>query len=120
MVIEEGQKLISASKNKKSNSISDLFQNCYECETLLKKLIFIHQEYSKMSSNPQMDTQTIQSLNSDMIIAGKQLQEKLNQLGQKIYQEIIKKIAEEFNDINGPSRKLSELITMPIGISFLS
>lgn len=100
--------------------MSDLFQNCYECETLLKKLIFLHQEYSKTSSNPQMDAQTIKSLNTDMILVGKQLQEKLNQLGQKIYQELIKKIAEEFNDINGPSRKLSELIAMPIGISFLS
>ena len=120
MVIEEGQMLISSSKNKKANSISNLFQNCYECETLLKKLIFLHQEYSKMISNPQMDAQNLKSLNSDMIIAGKQLQEKLNQLGQRINQEFIKKIAEEFNDINGPSRKLSELIAMPIGISFLS
>ena len=116
MVTEEARKLITDSKSKKSNSMSDFFQTCYESETLLNKLIFLHQEYSKTTLNS--DSQVIKNVNSDMITVGKQLQEKLNQLGHKIYQELIKKIADEFIDIHGPSRKLAELIAMPRGKIF--
>jgi hypothetical protein len=95
--------------------MSDLFQTCYESDSLLNKLIFLHNEHSRISFDSQADKQVLKNLSSDMIALGKQLQEKLNQLGHKIYQELVKKIADDFIDIQSPIRKLAELIAMPIG-----
>ena len=68
-----------------------------------------------MSTESNAEPKPVKVSISDMVSVGKQLHEKLNQLGHTIYKELIQKIADEFIDITGPCRKLAELIDKSLG-----
>ena len=93
-------------------------QTCYQCENLADRLNSFRKEYLKISSDLKKDPKVLELSSSEMITVGNQLNENLNQLGLLIYEELVQRIAEEFIDISSPSRKLAELLTMPLGKSF--
>ena len=82
---------------------------------LQHKLNQLHQNYLKMSTDPQIDAASLKRASLDMIVLGKQLQEKLHSLGHMIYKDLIQQVADDFIDINYPIRKLADIIVMPLG-----
>lgn len=122
LVIEEGRKL--AIKHKDPVIRDDFMQTSYECEVLVNRLVKLQhqlQEQLKISAQQpiQIDNDNIKNISLNSIGLGKQLQEKLNTLGQKITKDLIQQVADDFIDINYPIRKLADLVMSPPGKIFL-
>ena len=97
-IIEEGLKV---GLNHKDSQIRDDFvKNSNECELFVNKL----------SQSQLNGTNSVEAL-----AIGKQLQDRLYLLGQKITHTLVQQYADDFVDVNYPLKKLHEAATSPKG-----
>lgn len=104
MVIEEARKLSSNQRNK--NIIDDDFcDTVYECELLVNQFLKIK----------QINKKDIMDVHNNVLMIGKNCQEKFYNLGYKITKSLIQQVADDFLDINHPVRKLADVVMSPQG-----
>lgn len=93
-IIEEAHKI--SANHKDVQKSEDFMRTSHECELFVNKL---------------SQLQNSKSNGIEAIAIGKQLQERINVLGQKITHSLIQQFADDFIDINYPLKKLAEAAT---------
>lgn len=99
----------------------DFLQTSYECEVLVNKLAKLQSQILQQQQQQYLQTGDLQNskntnhANLNAISFGKQLQEKLALLGQKITMTLIQQVADDFIDINYPVRKLADVVLSSTG-----